>query len=49
MINGTHPLGEGGDSGVVCDVDDLNGDAWIVVGAGQLVLVAAGDDDARTL
>ena len=49
MVNGTHQLGEGGDSGVVGDVDDLNGDAGVVVGAGQLVLVAAGDDYARAL
>jgi hypothetical protein len=48
MIDGSHPLGEGGDRGVVCDVDDLGGDARLGVGGSELALVAAHDHYART-
>ena len=49
MVDGAHTFGEGGDRRVVGDVDDLGGDARIVVGVGELAPVTAGDDDSRAL
>jgi hypothetical protein len=49
MVDGAYPLGQGADRFVVGDVDDFGGDSGVVVGAGELVLVAPGDDDPRTL
>jgi hypothetical protein len=47
LIDDAHTVGEGVDRRVVGDVDRLGGDGGVVVGAGELVFVAAGDDDSR--
>ena len=49
MIDRTHPVGERGDRRVVGDIHDVGGDTWVVVGGGELVLVAARYHDPRTL
>ena len=47
VIDGAHPVGEGGDRLVVGEVDDLSGDIAAAVGAGELGLIASGRDDPR--